>query len=112
MIITRLTSLHKPSRRAILGSPGFFKRQALIDTMFMMTQGYPDLSIEIGKISTELPQEEQCKNVRSTHSHSLVQFIYRVFFFFFFSHPQYSDFTCLKWQLFLHVKSMQLSVIF
>ena len=27
--ITCLTALHKPSRRAILGSPGFFKRQAL-----------------------------------------------------------------------------------
>ena len=29
MIITRLTTLHKPCRRAILGSPGLFKRQAL-----------------------------------------------------------------------------------
>ena len=28
MVITRLTALHKPFRRAILGSPGFFKRQA------------------------------------------------------------------------------------
>ena len=29
MVITCLTALHEPFRRAILGSPGFFKRQAL-----------------------------------------------------------------------------------
>ena len=29
MVITCLTALHNPFRRAILGSPGFFKRQAL-----------------------------------------------------------------------------------
>ena len=32
MGITRLTALHKPFRRVILGSPGLFKRQALNDT--------------------------------------------------------------------------------
>ena len=32
MVITPLTALHKPFRRAILGSPGFFKRQALQPT--------------------------------------------------------------------------------
>ena len=31
MVITRLTALHKSFRRAILGSPRFFKRQALDD---------------------------------------------------------------------------------
>ena len=29
MVITCLTALHKPIRRAILGSPGFLKSQAL-----------------------------------------------------------------------------------
>ena len=41
-VITRLTALHKPFRRAVLGSPRFFKRQALhyscIGFTFMMVK--------------------------------------------------------------------------